>query len=189
MTMAAPRCRIVTVHTFRGDRTSVFRQYVVGALNNHRHGRGFGPSRIACLIFAGHTGVSIDSDHRIYGFNPDGGHDPLWRVIQNLRSRIAYPGVVNNDTAVFVAAGRHGLTVSRFDVVLPQPSFAAFKRMLTGERKKSRFHYGFPDGDGDCNCITWLERMGLPLLTGRMDEFTAVMGVAGQTRRKFGFCT
>ena len=48
------------------------------------------------------------------------------------------------------------------------------------------YTYGYPNGDGDCNCTTWFERLGLPLLTGRMDEFTAVAGVAGQTRRRFG---
>jgi len=171
MSVGAPQCRTVTVHTFRGDRTSAFKQYVFGALDDQRNERGFGPSRIACLLFAGHTGVSIDSDRRIAGFNPDGGHDPLWLVLQNLRNRLAYPGMVYNDTAVFTAAQQHGLAVLTFDVILPQPRFKVFRRLLSRERKKSQFHYGFPDGDGDCNCTTWLERLGLPLLSGRMDEF------------------
>jgi hypothetical protein len=48
--------------------------------------------------------------------------------------------------------------------------------------------YGFPDGDADCNCVTWIERLGLPLLTGRMDEFIALPGRAGYPSRRFGRC-
>src|SRR5260370_20853607 len=33
-----------------------------------------------------------------------------------------------------------------------------------------------------------MERLGLALLTGRMNEFTAVTGVATQARRRFGLC-
>jgi hypothetical protein len=118
MSVAAPLCRTVTVHTFRGDRTSAFKQYIVRALDDMRNERGFGPSRIACLFFAGHTGVSTDTDARIYGFNPDGGHDPLWLVMQTLKNRLAYPGVVFDDSAVFTAAVQNGLTVISFNVVL-----------------------------------------------------------------------
>ena len=78
--------------------------------------------------------------------------------------------------------------VLKFDVALPPSSFRTFWRRLTAERKRSKYSYGFPDGDGDCNCTTWMERLGLPLLTGRMDEFTAAMGVAAQVRRRFGVC-
>jgi hypothetical protein len=150
---AAPICRIITVHTFRGDRTRAFGQRVFGALNDERNGRGPGPSRIDCLLFAGHTGVSTNANGVIYDFNPNGGPDPIWQVMQRLRSGDAYPGVVLDDTAVFTTAQQHGLIVLSFD-----------------------------------NCTTWIERLGLPLLTGRMDEFTAVTGVAGQVRRRFGVC-
>ena len=46
----------------------------------------------------------------------------------------------------------------------------------------------FKDGDGDCNCITWIERLGLPLLTGRMDEFIGLPGRASHPSRRFGRC-
>jgi len=183
-----PVCRTVTVHTFRGDRTAAFTKRLFGALDDERNGRGPGPSRVECLLFAGHTGVSTDSDQAIYGFNPDGSKDPTWRVMDNLRNALAYPGVVLDDTAVFSAAGKQGLTVLAFDAILPQPGFQVFQGKLTSERKGSRYSYGFPDGDGDCNCATWLERLGLPLLTGRMDEFTTVAGVVAQARRRFGLC-
>jgi len=142
------------------------------------------------LLFTGHTGVSTDADRVICGFNPDGGTDPIWQVMQRLRTGDASPGVVLDDTAVFTGAQQHGLTVLRFEVALSPHSFQSFKRRLTDEsrRRHSKYSYGFPDGDGDCNCTTWIERLGLPLLTGRMDEFTTVTGVAAQARRRFGLC-
>jgi len=162
---------------------------VFGALDDERKGRGPGPSKAECLLFAGHTGVSTDSDQVIYGFNPDGGNDPMWRVMDTLRNGRAYPGVDLDDFAVFSAAAKQGLTVLAFDVILPQPGFQVFEERLSSERKVSQYSYGFPDGDGDCNCLTWLERLGLPLLTGRMDEFTTVSGVVAQAKRRFGLCT
>ncbi len=183
-----PRCRIVTIHTFQGDRTKAFTQRLFRALDDQRNRRGLGPSRTDCLLFAGHTGLSTDKDRAIYGFNPNGGTDPIWLVIQRLRNGDAYPGVVRDDTAVFTAAQQHGMTVLRFDIALSPPSFQVFRRRLAAERRQCKYSYGFPDGDGDCNCTTWMERLGLPLLTGRMDEFTAVTSVASQVRRRFGLC-
>ena len=96
----------------------------------------------------------------------DRGTDPIWQRMNRLRSGDAYSGIVRDDTAVFTAAQGHGLTVLRFDVALSPPSFRTIRRKLTAERRHSRYSYGFPDGDGDCNCTTWIERLGLPLLTG-----------------------
>jgi hypothetical protein len=183
---ALPSCRIVRVHAFRGDRTIGFRQRFIQALNEERNGRGSGPSEIDCSIFAGHTGVSTNVEGVIWGFNPDRGIDPIWRLMDRLRGGDAYPGIVPDDTVVFTAAEGHGLTVLQFAVALSPPSFQSFRRKLTAERRHGRYTYGFPDGDGDCNCTTWMERLGLPLLTGRMDEFFAVTGVVAQVQRRFG---
>jgi hypothetical protein len=185
---ALPLCRIVAVHAFRGDRTAGFGKRLFQSLDDARNGRGSDPSETDCLLFAGHTGVSTDRDTTIWGFNPSRGTDPIWRLMARLRSGDSYPGIVRDDTAVFTAAQTQGLTVLRFDVALSPRSFRSFQRRLTAERKQSRYSYGFPDGDGDCNCTTWIERFGLPLLTGRMDEFTAVTGVVAQIRRRFGIC-
>src|SRR5690242_17355199 len=68
---AVPPCRIITVHAFRGDRTTAFGQRLFRALDDERNGRGPGPSRMDCLLFAGHAGLSTDADRVIYGFNPD----------------------------------------------------------------------------------------------------------------------
>jgi hypothetical protein len=183
-----PICQIVTVHTFLGDRTPAFGQGFFTALDDERNGRGPGPSGLDCLLFTGHTGVSTEADKAICGFNADGGTDPIWQVIQRLRNGGAYPGVVRDDTAVFAASQQRGLTLLTFDIALSPSSFRAFQRKLTAERTNGQYRYGFPDGDSDCNCTTWLERLGLPLLTGRMSEFTAVAGVAAQARRRFGWC-
>ena len=64
----------------------------------------------------------------------------------------------------------------------------AFAGALGNEKQQSQYSYGFPDGDGDCNCVTWFERLGLPLLTGRMDEFIALPGRASYPSRRFGRC-
>jgi hypothetical protein len=183
-----PVCRTVTVHTFRGDRTKAFGQRVFRALDDERNGRGPGPSVTECLLLAGHTGVSTDDDKAVYGFNPETGNLPIWQVMQRLRRGDAFAGRVRDDTQVFADAAAHGLAVMTFEVVLPDPGFQVFQGLLAEERRKSRYSYGFPDGDGDCNCTTWLERLALPLLTGSMDEFTSLPGFIYYPRRRFGQC-
>jgi hypothetical protein len=111
----------------------------------------------------------------IYGFNPDGSSISVWQLLDRLRNGDAFPGVVRDDTAIFSAARKHGLTVQLCEVILPDPRFQDFEARLDGERKNCQYSYGFPNGDGDCNCTTWLERLGLPLLTGRMDEFLGLL--------------
>lgn len=172
----------------QGDRTSAYRQQLFRTLDDERHARGPGPSRVDCLVFTGHTGVSVDLGQVIVGFNPSTDQTPTWQVQLALRNGGAFPGVVLDDTTVFVAARQRQLTVLTFDVILPDPAFASFVQTLNDEIRQSRYTYGFPDGDGECNCTTWLERLGLPLLTGRMDEFPAVLGVALQFARRFGQC-
>jgi hypothetical protein len=100
----------------------------------------------------------------------------------------ALPGLVRDDTAVFAAAARHGLAIRSFDVLVPEASFQHFQAVLGEERKQSRFSYGFPDGNGDCNGTTWLERIGLPLLTGRTSEFARLPGLVAYPERRFGEC-
>jgi hypothetical protein len=182
-----PRCRTITVHTFQGDRATIAKR-VLKALDDEMNSRGPGPTVVECLLYAGHTGVSTDSDRTIYGFHPDTGQLPLSQVMQRLRKGEAFPGVVLDDTPVFAEASKHRLKALSFEVILPDPSFQRFEQKLTDERQQSRYLYGFPNGDGDCNCLTWLERLALPLLTGRMDEFTSLAGLSSYPRRRFGRC-
>lgn len=113
----------------------------------------------------------------------------MCEVLDNLRSGDSYPGVVLDDTSIFnVAASQFGLTVLSFVVRLPAKAFESIRDVLDAERQLSKYSYGFPDGDGDCNCTTWIERLGLPLLTGRMDEFAALPGFNLYPIRRFGNC-
>lgn len=188
MNSTIPSCRTLTVFAFRGDRTRAFAWAFLSALDEEKNSRGIGPTAVECLLFTGHAGVSIDRGTTIYGFNPDGLGLPVWQLMDRLRNGDALPGLVRDDTTAFREARNRGLMVHSFDVVLPQPRFQDFDGKLDGERKKSQYSYGFPNGDGDCNCITWLERLGLPLLTGRMDEFFGLPGVVSGVSRRFGEC-
>jgi hypothetical protein len=188
MSSPVPPCRTIKVVAFRGDRSRAFAAGFLRALDDERNGRGAGPTVLDRLLFVGHTGVSTDGGATIYGFNPDPGRIPAWQLIDRLRSGDAFPGVVRDDTAVFSEASKHGLTIQSFEVILPEPRFQDFVGRLDGERKSSQYTYGFPDGDGDCNCTTWLERLALPLLTGRMDEFISLPGIVAHSNRRFGEC-
>jgi hypothetical protein len=157
--------------------------------NDRKHGSG-GPSVETCLLYAGHTGVSIDRGKTIYGFNPDPPSNlRISDVMDDLAAGLAFPGIVRDDTPIFAAATRHGLNVLSFEVLFPDASFAVFEQSLKDEIKGTRYTYGFPDGNGDCNCTTWLERIGLPLLTGRMKEFTSLSEITQYPSRRFGECT
>jgi hypothetical protein len=176
----------VTVHTFRGNREPVFVQGIQKSLDDEKYGTGPPPSRTECLLWSGHTGVTIQTEPSIvYGFNPNGERDPLWLVIATLKARCAYPGIVLDDSAIFHAATLQGLAVVTANIRLSDLAFQIFLGRLNAEKIRSEFTYGFPDGDGDCNCTTWLERMGLPLLTGSMEEFTTILGFATYPIRRF----
>jgi hypothetical protein len=183
-----PPCRTIQVVAFRGDHSRVFASAFLRALDDERSGRGTGPTAIECLLFVGHAGVSMDGGTTVHGFNPNPGHVPVWQWLDRLKRGGALPGVVRDDTAVFSAAATRGRTVQSFEVILPEPRFQDFVRRVDGERVGSQYTYGFPSGDGDCNCITWLERLGLPLLTGRLDEFANLRGLVTSPRRRFGEC-
>jgi hypothetical protein len=188
MSISPPVCRIVSVFAFRGDRRRQFVAQFLQALDDEKKGRGPGPTALDCRFYAGHTGVSLDGGTTIYGFNPDSTGVATWQLMDGLKRGDAFPGVVRDDTQVFAAARKHPLTVLSFDVILPDPQFQQFDQILDAERAQSNYWYGFPDGDGDCNCTTWLERLDLPLLTGRMDEFVALRGIPLFPSRRFGAC-
>lgn len=188
MNSSVPACKAITIVAFRGDRSRTFASGVLRALDDAKNGRGAGPTVLDCLFLAGHAGVSTDAGTTIFSFNPDPGVFPLWQCLERLKNGEAFPGVVRDDSAVFSASAKHGLKHHSFEVILPDPRFQDFVWILDGERKNSHYTYGFPNGDGDCNCITWLERLGLPLLTGRMDEFLSLPGIAACPSRRFGKC-
>lgn len=183
-------CRIVTVFTFGGDRSRAFTDAYNKAMDNDRNQGSGGPSIVMCLLYAGHTGASIDRGATVYGFNPDPpANRSISGVMDDLAAGLAFPGIVRDDKQIFDAATNHGLNVLSFDILFPDASFTAFEQTLAKEKNGTRFTYGFPDGEGDCNCTTWLERIALPLLTGRMREFTGLSEITQYPSRRFGECT
>ena len=188
MSNISPKCRSITVVAFRGDRSRSYAATIQGKLAAEKAGVGAGPTPHECLRFAGHTGVSTDGGTTLYGFHPDAPSVPVWQLLHNLKNGDAFPGIVRDDTAVFAAASSRGLPLLSFEVLLPDPRFQDFKAALDAECQKSQYDYGFPNGDGDCNCTTWLERLGLPLLTGRMNEFVGLPGFSSHPSRRFGRC-
>lgn len=188
MTTTRPPCRSVLVFFFQGSRDRTFLRGFNDALDQQKNKGGPGPSALDCLLVLGHAGLSLDGGITIFGFNPDVQADPVWQAIGRLRNDASYPGVVREDTAVFAAARARGLNVKSFEVLLPEPGFLGFQARVDAERKSSQYSYGLPDGDGDCNCVTWMERLGLPLLTGDMIELTNLSGIVSDPARRFGAC-
>lgn len=188
MSSAVPSCEMIQVVLFRGDRSGAFGARIKRELDEQKNGLGPGPAALDCLLLTGHTGVSTDGGTTTYGFKPDASGIPLWELMERLKSGDSFPGIVTDDRAVFSAAATHGLVVKSFKVLLPGPRFQDFRGRLDGERQASQYTYGYPNGEGDCNCTTWLERLGLPLLTGRMDEFFGLRGISTCPSRRFGQC-
>lgn len=183
-----PDCQSVGVFAFRGDRSPGSAVRFQQLLDDERNGRGPSPSVQDCLLYAGHTGVSVDGGSVILAFNPDPSGTPVWQMMDNLKNGRAFPGIVRDDTTIFRQARSRSLSIITYQIVVPDPVFQAFKQSLDKERSASQYTYGFPNGDGDCNCTTWLERMGLPLLSGRIDEFVALSGINMYPSRRFGEC-
>lgn len=165
MTKVSP-CQIVTVITFFGSRSRAFLTPFLKSLDDDKNGYGPGPSPLDCLFYAGHTGASLDGGKTVFAFNPDVGNLRPWKVVDRLKRGDAFPGLVRDDTTAFVVARQRTLAVRSFNILLPDTAFQRFEDAMEEERKRSRFTYGYPDGNGDCNCTTWLERIGLPLLRG-----------------------
>jgi len=182
-------CRRVSVIAFRGDRSPAFGTYFKSLLDAAAAGVGPEPSRFDCLRYAGHSGLSLDGGATILGFNPSPTGLSFAQMGAVLNAGGSLPGVVQDDTAVFQYAANQGLIVQSFLVLLTDSSWNELALRLDEERRNSKYSYGFPDGDGDCNCTTWMERMGLPLLTGAMTEFVVLPGFTTHTTRRFGRCT
>jgi hypothetical protein len=184
-----PPCRTIQVTTFRGNRSRRFTGAIRAALDDQKKGVGPGPSRLDFILYIGHAAVSVNVGATYFGFGPDPGNTPAWQVMERLNIGLAFPGLVRDDTPIFTAARNRGIVLQLMKIVVPDPTFQKFAETLDGERQKSQYSYGFPNGQGDCNCVTWLERLSLPLLTGRMDEFARLLGWVSNPSRQFGACT
>lgn len=188
MSIIVPACQTIKVVAFRGNRSRAFAAAFLGKLDDERNNLGPGPTTQECQLYVGHTGVSTDGGTTVWAFNPDGTGVPVWKLLDGLKNGDRFPGIVRDDTGAFTAARKASLMFVSLDIILPDPAFQEFKATLDRERRKSHYYYGFPNGDGDCNCTTWLERLGLPLLTGRIDEFISLPAISSNPSRRFGLC-
>lgn len=188
MSVTVEPCRRINVAAFRGDRSAAFFARFQRRQNDKDRGIGSGPTRSECLYDAGHAAISMDNGPTLHGFSPDRSGLTTRQLFDRLRNGDALPGVVSDDTQMFEDAVDDGLTVHTIEIVLPQSRFEMLDAVLADEIQRSRFTYGFPNGEGDCNCVTWMERIGVPLLTGLMTEFAGLLTTTFLPTRQFGAC-
>src|SRR5258708_2617838 len=106
--------------------------------NDRNRGIG-GPSIETCLLYAGHTGVSIDQRKTIYGFNPDPPMNRrIFDVMDDRAAGLAFRGIVRDDFSIFEGGAKHGLNVLSFEVLSPEANFAVFEQSLQDEIKGTR---------------------------------------------------
>jgi hypothetical protein len=60
MNNTPPPCRAIEVVTFAGDHSKHFTATFRSALRAEKNGLGPGPSALDCLLYLGHTGISMD---------------------------------------------------------------------------------------------------------------------------------
>ena len=138
-----------------------------------------------------HAGISLDVGQIVYGFNPAKGAFTTRNLLNHLKRHLAVPSEVRDDTQVFKDASLIGLQVEEIEILVPQAFYDHVEISLAAELKSSNYTYGYPDGD--CNCATWIERLGVPLFSGQMDELMMTLDFSmtqhSLQKRRFGLCT
>jgi hypothetical protein len=128
------------------------------------------PTIEECVLYAGHVGVSFTRRGPIYGFLPDTGETPPLEVVRSLKNGGVYPGKVSDDTHLFEAAAAASIQVVTVEYSYDIQTAVGIENVVLNELASTSLTYSFPGHQGDCNCVTWLARMGLrmPETTGRM---------------------
>jgi hypothetical protein len=129
-------------------------------------------------MWAGHVGISFESESPIYGFNPNTGSEPSWQVLDKLtKTKSCYPGKVTDDTSIFNRAKQQGLTIVKIEFIYPESQYNRIHQRFQDEQSHTDLTYRFPNGTGDCNCATWPARIGIPIPegTGQMKLYIAAM--------------
>lgn len=176
-------CRRIFLHAFRGDRTDEGVRNFKRSLQDNEARNGKGPSAVECLLYTGHVGISFNAQAPIYGFNPDTGDTPGWKVIKSLKSPAGteppYPGVITNDTAAFNQARSRGLEYKVVEYIYPKSKYDEIKAKFKAARRSPGLTYSFPGRSGDCNCATWPARIGIniPSSNGNMRAYMAAISV------------
>jgi hypothetical protein len=134
--------------------------------------------------------VQLVDQGEIVGFHPAISTIRSCDAFEALTKGDAFPGIVSDDTQLFhLAESQFMLPLQTISIRMPRSDYDRFVSLLDAERVAGKYSYGFPNGDGDCNCTTWLERLGLPLLTCHMEEFVSMRGFAVHAVRRFGACS
>lgn len=185
-------CRRIYLHTFRGDRTDEGKRKFKRSLQDNEAKDGNGAPALECLLYTGHVGISFNAQSPIYGFNPDTGDTPGWKVIKSLKEpaggQAPYPGVITNDTGAFNAARSRGLEYKVVEYVYPKSKYDEIKQKFKSAKRSTGLTYSFPGKSGDCNCATWPGRIGIaiPSSNGNMKAYMAAIGM--NDVRKEGDC-
>jgi hypothetical protein len=148
------------------------------------------------LIKAGHVGIQLEGDKRIFGFSPPprvsevvGGEEKL---LELLLEHVAQTGTVQDDTEIFKLAYQLHQQGERTEVIvleqkLEEKEFEAIKEaLLDWFRNEKTYLYNLPyeDGtfeDGQCNCAIFPILIGIKLPTenGNLRVFLEAMREQG----------
>jgi hypothetical protein len=154
----------VIVYAFRGERRDYF----------------FG---IDPRLRFGHAGLSFDGGRTIFGFNP---HKPagvsMEAFIRRLRAGQSFPGVVLDDTRIFILAQEHGLRVVTITYSMNRRDYKLVKKLLESDANNSPMRYklySFPKMDiggfdANCfNCATYPLSLGMqtPYPSGKLADY------------------
>jgi hypothetical protein len=183
-------CKRIYLHAFRGDRSQAFLDDFNRKVADNRAGTGPGPTFDECLLWSGHVGISFEAESPIYGFNPDGGSEPIFTVLDKLKGKKSYPGHVTDDSKVFGDAKSRGLSVLKIEYIYPESRYNEIKKNFDAEKSSCTWHYSFPGGSGGCNCATFPQRIGIkvPEGSGNMKLYMQAMQ-AEPTPQRMGDCT
>lgn len=185
-------CRRIYIHAFRGARDQESVAAFKANLKKHEENNTSGPTSVECLLYTGHVGISFEAMMPIFGFNPDTGDEPGWKVIKGLKEKQQfqkpYPGIVTNDTAAFLRAQGDKLEYKVLELVYPESKYLEILKKFRQARIKTNLTYSFPGNGGDCNCATWPAKLGvqIPSQNGNMKEY--IMSYANGEVRKLGDC-
>lgn len=135
------------------------------------------PSLQECLVYAGHAGVSFDAERPIYGLLPAAlGVEP-YVLLDLLQQGSILTGEVADHTAIFDDAATRGCQIVSVEYRYLTATQQAILSKVQSQIAKCTLKYSFPGQGGDCNCATWLGRIGLdlPETTGQMRLFVRAL--------------
>lgn len=144
------------------------------------------------LIYAGHVALSYDGGYRFFGFTPYAPNRSNRDVITALKRKQTFPGVVQDDTDVFLLALerwkhddiRTPVYAWRQRCSLWRWWWIRWRVRRAVRRSPLRVRYGFPQ-DAPCyTCATWPQIVGvaIPETSGTLRLYIAALRQKGKER-------